>query len=229
MPACMDYTAEETCNILLNHWILRYGTPTFIPSDNGVHFAAHMTQEFFRHAGLSQVFSSTYRPRTNGLVERQNKTLILYLRVYCSRYMKGWDFYLLQEVVDAYNSTRHESTGFSQFMMLTGINRSAPLIFFYEKYEKGTKPHYIYVRETMERLREINKLARRNKAAQLRQTRNYDARIGTVQKFNVGDHVLVFCRAVPVGSSETISPVARSLQNNECVSGRTLVRVVQRS
>ena len=125
----------------------------------------------------------------------------MYLRLYCSRYMKDWDFYLPQ-VVGAYNSTRHESTGFSPFMMLTGINRSAPLIFFYEEYEKRTKPHYIYVRETMERLREINKLARRNlKAAQLRQKRNYDARIRTVQKFNVGDHVLVFCRAVPAGGT----------------------------
>ena len=71
------------------------------------------------------------------------------------------------------------------------------MIFFYEEYEKACKPHYTYVRETMERLREINKLDRRNlKAAQLRQKRNYDAKIRIVKKFNVGDHVLVFCRVV---------------------------------
>ena len=120
-----------------------------------------MTKEFLRQASVSQVFPTTYHPRTNGLVERQNKTLIMYLRVYCSRYMKHWVFYLPQ-VVGAYNSTRHESTGFSPFMMFTGMNRSAPLIFFYEEYGKETKPHYAYVRETMERLREINKLAQRN-------------------------------------------------------------------
>ena len=95
---CVDYTAEETCNILLNHWISRYGTPTFIQSDNGVQLAAHMTQEFLRQASVSQVFSTTYHPRTNGLVERQNRTLIMHLRVYCSRYMKDWDFYLPQVV-----------------------------------------------------------------------------------------------------------------------------------
>ena len=68
--------------------------------------------------------------------------------------------------------------------------------------EKNTKPHNAYMCETMERLKEINKLARRNlKAAQLRQKRNYDARIRTVQKFKVGDHVLVFCRAVPAGGT----------------------------
>ena len=43
----------------------------------------------------------------------------------------------------------------------TGINRSEPSIFCYKEYEKETNPHYAYVRETMERLGEINKLARR--------------------------------------------------------------------
>ena len=65
---CMHYTAEETCNILLNHWISRYGTSTFIQSDNGVQFAADMTQEFLRQAVVSQVFSTTYHPRIIGLV-----------------------------------------------------------------------------------------------------------------------------------------------------------------
>ena len=116
----------------------------------------------------------------------------------------------MPQVVGAYNSTRHESTGFSPFMMLTGINWSAPLIFFYEEPEKETKPHYVYIRETMEKLREINKLARRNvKPAQLRQKKNYDARIRTVQKLNVGDHVLVFCRAFPGGGTLKLLAVWR--------------------
>ena len=45
---CKDYTAEETCSILLNHRISRYGTPTFIQSDNRVQFVTYMTHGFLR-------------------------------------------------------------------------------------------------------------------------------------------------------------------------------------
>ena len=72
---CREYTAEETCNHLLNYWVSRHGVSTFIQSDNGIQFAAHLTQEFLASAKAIQVFSKTYKPRCNGLVERQNRTL----------------------------------------------------------------------------------------------------------------------------------------------------------
>ena len=49
-------------------------------------------------------------PQTNGLVERQNRTLVSMLKVYCSRYMDDWDKHLPQ-VMGAYNSTEHSTTG----------------------------------------------------------------------------------------------------------------------
>ena len=102
---CREFTAEETCQHLMNCWIARHGFPTFVQSDNGIQFAANMTQEFLASAKAVQVFSNTYKPRCNGLVERQNRTLAHMLRVFCSRHMDDWDKYLPQ-VVGAYNSTR---------------------------------------------------------------------------------------------------------------------------
>ena len=85
---------------------------------------------------------------TNGLVERQNRTLVNMLRVYCSRYMTDWDKYLPQ-VVGAYNITQHSTTGISPFMMLTGRERAMPLTFFYPEYEgKRTSPQ-AYVKEVI--------------------------------------------------------------------------------
>ena len=57
-------------------------------------------------------------------MERQNRTLVSMLRVYCSRYMTDWDRYLPQ-VMGAYNSTQHSTTGVSPHMMLTGHKYSA--------------------------------------------------------------------------------------------------------
>ncbi len=41
---CEEYTAEKMCDTLLNVWIARHGVPSFIQSDNGIQFVAHMTQ-----------------------------------------------------------------------------------------------------------------------------------------------------------------------------------------
>ncbi len=108
------FTAEETSDILLNSWISRHGVPTFIQSDNGVQFAANMTQEFLVSAEAVQVFSNTYQPRCNGLVKRQNRKVAHMLRVFCSRHMDDWDKFLPQ-VVSAYNGTRHATTGVSPY------------------------------------------------------------------------------------------------------------------
>ena len=84
------------------------------------------------------------------LVERQNRALENTLRVFCSRYMTNWDKYLPQ-VMGAYNSTQHSTTGISSFMMLTGRERAMPLAFFYPEYEgKKTSPQ-AYVKKAVRR------------------------------------------------------------------------------
>ncbi len=128
---CKEYTAEETCDIFLNYWISPHRVPTFIQSDNGIQFAAIITQEVVKTV---QVFSNTYKPRCNGLVERQNRTLAHMLRVFCSRHMDDWDKFLHQ-MVGAYNSTRHATTGVLPYMLLTGHERRMPLIYFFPQFE----------------------------------------------------------------------------------------------
>ena len=114
-----------------------------------------------RRSQVAQAHSTTYHPQANGLVERQNRTLVSMLRVYCSRYMTDWDRYLPQ-MMESYNSTQHSTTGVSPHMMLTGQEKSLPLTFFYPDYEgKKTSPQ-VYVRDVIRRQQELNDLCRRN-------------------------------------------------------------------
>ena len=124
---CQTASAEETetCDHLITHWISRYGCPMTFQSDNGKAFVGDLTKELKKRSRIAQAHSTTYHPQTNVLVERQNRTLVNMLRVYCSRYMTDWDKYLPQ-VVGAYNSTQHSTTGISPFMMLTGSERASP-------------------------------------------------------------------------------------------------------
>ena len=115
---CQTASAEETCDHLITHWISRYGCPMTFQSDIRKAFVGDLTKDLMRRSQIAQAHSTTYHPQTNGLVGRQNRTLVNMLRLYCSRYMTDCDNYLPQ-VVGAYNSTQHSKTGISPFMMLT--------------------------------------------------------------------------------------------------------------
>ena len=144
---CITASAEDTYNHLINTWIARHGCPMTFQSDNGTALVGELMKELMRGSQVAQAHSTTYHPQTNGLVERQNRTLVSMLRVFCSRYMTDWDRYLPQ-VMGAYNSTQH-STGHEK--MLTGPEKSLPLTFFYPEYEgKKTSPQ-VYVRVVIRR------------------------------------------------------------------------------
>ena len=194
---CITASAEETCDHLINTWIARHGCPMTFQSDNGTALVGELTKEFMRRSQVAQAHSTTYHPQTNGLVERQNRTLVSMLRVYCSRYMTDWGRYLPQ-VMGAYNSTQHSTTGVSPHMMLTGHEKSLPLTFFYPEYEgKKTSPQ-VYVRDVIRRQQELNDLCRRNtQQAQARQRKRFDKKAAGAKAYSVGDYVWVFQNVIP--------------------------------
>ena len=166
-------------------------------SENGKAFVGDLTKELMRRSHNAQAHSTTSHPQTKELVKRQNRELVNRLRVYCSRYMTDWDKYLPQ-VVGAYNSTQHSTTGISTFMMLTGRERAMSMTFFYPKYEgKKTSPQ-AYVKEAVKRQQELNELCTRNTAqAQMRQRKKYDERILQAKPYAVGQYVWVFQNIIP--------------------------------
>ena len=171
---CITASAEETCNHLRRD------------------YERELTKELMRRSQVTQAHSTTYHTQTNGLVERQNRTLVSMLRVYCSRYMTDWDRYLPQ-VMGAYNSTQHSTTGVSPHMMLTGHEKSLPLTFFYPEYEgKKTSPQ-VYVQDVIRRQHELNDLCRQNtQQAQARQRKRFDKKAAGAKAYSVGDYVWDF-------------------------------------
>ena len=186
---CMTASAEETCDRLIIVWIARHGCPITFQSDNGKAFVGDLTKELMKRSQVAQAHSTTYHPQTNGLVERQKRTLVSTLRVYCSRYMDDWDKHLPQ-VMGAYNSTEHSTTGISPHMMLTGHKKALPLTFFYPEYEGKRTATQTYVRDVIRRQQDLNDLCRRNtQQAQIRQKKRFDKRTADAKTYSVGDYV----------------------------------------
>ena len=100
---CTTASAGETCDHLINTWKARHGCPMTFQSNNRTAFVGELTKELIIRSRVAQAHSTTYHPQTDGLMERQNRTLVSMLMVYCSRYMADWDRYLPQKM-GAYNS-----------------------------------------------------------------------------------------------------------------------------
>ena len=103
--------------------------------------------------------------------------------------MTDWDRYLPQ-VMGAYISTQHSTTGVSPHMMLTGHKKCLPLTFFYPEYEgKKTSPQ-VYERDVIRRQQELNDLCRqKTQQAHAGQRKRFDKKAAGAKACSVGDYV----------------------------------------
>jgi transposase InsO family protein len=71
-----DQTASTVAQALVDRCIAVFGIPLTILSDNGSVFASKFFGALTKVLGVKQVFTSAYRPTTNGQVERWTATLV---------------------------------------------------------------------------------------------------------------------------------------------------------
>ncbi len=196
--------AEETCKLILKRWICPIGAPIALQSDNAPQFTAALTTEFARVLQILIVHSRPYHPQTNGLVERQNKTLINLLKAICSKKQDDWDE-TLETAVGAYNSTKHASTGFTPNLLWFGREKRIPLMILFPKDEVEFKTHKPYVNKLLTEAARIHALTRRNtQQAQIRQKRNFDKTTGHQVPFKEGDVVMMHAKIVPRGGTSKL-------------------------
>ena len=199
-----EYDAQTTAKIILNNWFARHGTPTRMQSDNATNFTAEIAQELMKASQVTKVTSTPSHPRGNGLVERQNRTLLTLLRVYTSRRMLDWDEHIDGDL-GAYNSTRHATTGFSPYMLQHDAEKSIPLSFIYPEFAaREFESKEEFVEHLLARQHEIHELVRRNTLqAQVRQKQKFDRHL-KANAHAVGDAVWVFCHISPKGGTRKL-------------------------
>ncbi len=152
-----------------------------------------------KYLDILQVHSTPYHPQTNGLVETQNRTLILLLRAICSRQQDDWDT-LLNHAMAAYNSRRHSTTGFSPFMLWYGREKRTPMMLLFPKQEKGFSSCNEYLQRLCRSSAKIRQIARvTSKEAQIRQKRNFDKNAVHLHPYKPDEKVLVNVKVIPRG------------------------------
>ena len=112
--------------VLVERIMCRHGAPKTLLSDRGRPFMSALAKEVYRLLRVKKVSTAAYRPQTNGLVERFNRTLAAMLSMYVNSKHTDWDRYL-PYVTFAYNTTAHSATKESPFFLLYGRQARMPI------------------------------------------------------------------------------------------------------
>ena len=186
-----NQTALTTAEVFFNNFVLKYGFPTRLHTDQGSNFESALMKELCKLTGITKSRTTIYNPKCNGMTERFNKTLIGMLGTLENTQKINWKQYV-EPLVYAYNATPHESTGISPFELMFGRKAKLPVDLQFSADPVIERQDQIeYVEQLKERLRLVYEIADRaaNKARE-KQKVQYDkkARAGDLQ---IGDKVLV--------------------------------------
>lgn len=112
-------TAEEIATVLLEY-IATFGPPGELLSDQGREFLNETVEKLITGLGVEHRVTSSYSPRTNGLTENFNGTLVNCIKKHAESDPTAWSEWI-PFVLLAYRSKIHSSTGFTPFELMFGV------------------------------------------------------------------------------------------------------------
>ena len=141
--------------------------------------------------GTVKTKTTPYHPRSDGLVERFNRTLLAMLAMFVSREHDNWDD-LLPFMMLAYNTTVHTSTGFTPHRLVFGEERNLPGNLVHRELRPDPPPRDIgdyasWVRQVL--YEAYDEVRAQQQRATHHQKRNYDSK-AVARAFPIGCWVL---------------------------------------
>ena len=112
-------TSQTTARTLWDKFIVHYGLPEKILSDQGHNFESQLVADLCKLMVMQKIQTSQYHPQTNGQVERLISTLINMLEMLPPEKKSEWKNHIGM-LVHAYNCTRNSATGFSPYCLMYG-------------------------------------------------------------------------------------------------------------
>ncbi|CAB4404528.1 unnamed protein product [Rhizophagus irregularis] len=138
---------------------------------------------------IKHLFSTSYHPQTNGLIERFNRTLSESLAKLSTDHIDNWDSYIAP-ILFAYYTTKHSTTKIAPFFLLYGRNAKLPT----DSLENNGTPTLInHIENLVDQLPQEIKIAKTNiEISQQKQKERYDRKLHHQIKFSIGDKVLYY-------------------------------------
>src|SRR6266542_1315978 len=185
--ALANANARNVANFLYEDIICRHRCPRKIISDRGTHFNNQVIKNLLERFKIRHNLSTPYPPKTNGLVERFNKTLCESLAK-LNKERENWDEYISLTLF-AYRTKINKSTQFIPFYLTYG--REAILPFDEDNKTEITLEER--VEELSTKFTQTKKKALENiEKSQSNQKRYHDRKIKKKSNLNIGDKVLLY-------------------------------------
>ena len=177
---------------VMDEYICRFGCFESLHSDQGANVDGAVFKGLCDLIDAAKTRTTPYHPQGDGQVERLNKSLVKILCKLISDHRRDWADFVPKAVL-AYNTSVHESTGFTPYRLMFGREAILPLdaVLKLETSppQRGVQSYPDYVVQQKKQLEETEHLVRENlKRAQRTQKAYYDTRCHG-QRFHVGDRV----------------------------------------
>ena len=163
-----------------------------------------LMHEIYLIMNVKKLNTSSYRPQTDGLVERFNATLTQSLTMYCNTHQTNWDQYL-QGVLFGYRTSSSSATNETPFFLLYGRHPRLPMDVKLLPPSKLSADNSAYRSHIVKNLAIAQKLAADyNDAKQIKIKVHFD-KMAAPPKFEVGQKVLVHDPTKPKGLTKELA------------------------
>ena len=157
-----DQKASTVARVLVERWFYQVGVPERLHSDQGRSFEGELLHQLCSLYGVEKSRTTPYHPQGNGQCERFNRTLHDLLRSLPPEQKGRWPQHLPQ-LLYAYNTTVHGSTGYSPYELLFGRPARIPLDLLLGRHQDEDPVDW--VADHRQRLARSHRLARERLAA----------------------------------------------------------------
>jgi hypothetical protein len=211
-----DKTATRCADIFVREWVLRYGAPEEILTDQGAQFESKVFQETCHLLGMEKLRTTAFHPQGDGQTERANRSLLALLNKLPIDTPRNWDV-RLPFALAAYRSSVHSTTRMTPNRLMLGYEVNTPLTLLVPR-PPDAPDLPLYCQELHERFQDAYRVVVEETRAQHRRAQPYYDSKSKMYRFKVGDRVWLYTPKSPKGASRKMT--------KDCWTGWWTVTVV---
>jgi len=185
-----DQEAATCITAVYNGMFSRFGLPRQLHSDQGRNFESQLNTELCNITGVYKTRTTAFHPRSDGLTERANRTILAMLRAAAYKDTKKWPS-KLPSVLAAYRMTVHSTTGVTPNRAMLGREVLLPASLIVAPPEENI-PQSGYVQDFQENLRQAHQQVRQAMGTSAKAEKTYFDRRVKRYSFYVGQKIWLY-------------------------------------